>query len=928
MSSKTSHHAEELLSFAVDSTASQRLAAVKEFLAAEHADQLQHHRSGDSGIHVATMRAVTLDALLASLFAYATRSWQAASGTPPPTVSLIALGGYGRSELCPLSDVDVMFLFPAKADLASLKDFQEHLTREILYLLWDAGLKVGHSSRTTTEAFEEARGDMQTKTSLLEARIVAGSPQLFETFQSAYRSFTMKEDPKGYIALRLADQEARRAKFGGSVFMQEPNIKNGVGGLRDFQNALWMARVKLGVVRMEELEILRILFPDERREFEEGYDFLLRVRNELHFATRHATDLLNLESQPRVAQELGYTQEDTLERVEAFMQDYYRHARVVYRISKLIEERLALSLDDARGSSLSLREVIRARRAERLKRVDGFIVRGTELAAESDTVFTEDPRRLIRVFRHCQQLGCKMEFALTRLVADSRDLIDDTVRNSPDANLSFRAILNEAGRVHPTLTNMHEMGVLGRFIPEFEPLNCLVQHEYFHRYTADVHTLNAIRELDRIFSADNTETEKYRSELHEVNGYVLLYLILLLHDIGKGVSVSGHAEMGVQIAAPILERLQVREKDRDAVNFVIRHHLDMVRFWQKHDIDDPRAIAQFAALVEDPDKLRYLYVHTYCDARGTSADLWNGYKDTLHTTLFRRTVDFLETGTPVEDRVAARKAALQAELLRPGAPDMSAEAVAIHFAELPDRYFIQTDPAEIGLHVRMVNSLFATIVSEDSMGSLEPVVEWNDDVNQGFTVVNVATWDRAGLFFRLAGAFSVAGLNILSARAFSRGDHVAIDTFHVMEPGRGIVQNQESKKAFGRTVTAALVHNTNLLPEILQQAGRIRLSRIATEERRLHADSPSHVEISRDPEEDRIVLELETADKIGLLYRITRAVFENEFDINFARINTERGIALGTFYLANVDSANSPEADRIHSLHAAIQALIAESNER
>jgi [protein-PII] uridylyltransferase len=924
MTIKTTTRAERLLRFAANSTHANRLAAIKTFVAEEHAEQLQHHRSGDSGLRVAAMRAATIDSVLESLFEFAMNSWRSTRGAPPSAVSLIALGGYGRSELCPLSDVDVMFLYPAKADHAKLKDFEEHLTREILYLLWDASLKVGHSSRTTSEAFDEARSDMQTKTALLEARLVTGTTALFETFQTAYRNFSMKEDPKGYISLRLADQEARRAKFGGSVFMQEPNIKNGVGGLRDFQNALWMARVKLGVTRMEELEILRILFPDERRDFEKAYDFLLRVRNELHFSTRHATDLLNLESQPRVARELGYTQADMIERVEAFMQDYYRHARLIFRVSKLIEERLALSLTNEGTGSISLREVIRARRADRLKRVDGFIIRGNDISAEDEGIFAHDPNRLIRLFRHCQQLGCKMEFALTRLVADSRDLIDDSVRNSPDANLSFRAILNEAGHVHTALASMHELGVLGRFVPEFEALNCLVQHEFFHRYTADVHTLSAIGELDRIFSADRAETEKYRAELHEINGYTLLYLILLLHDIGKGVSVQGHADIGVQLAAPILERLQVPEKDRETVNFVIRHHLAMVRFWQKHDIEDPRSIAQFAALTGDIDKLRYLYVHTYCDARGTSTDLWNGYKDQLHTALFRRTADFLRSGTSVEDRVAARKSTLEAEVLRNVPPQVTPGDVAVHFSVLPDRYFIQTEADEIRTHLKMINSLLANIVGADSSESLQPVIEWHDDVNQGFTVVHLATWDRLGLFFRLAGAFSVAGLNILNARAFSRSDHIVIDTFHVVEPGYGIVQSPEVKETFARTVHAALVDNANLLPDIQKQAGRIRLSRVATEERKLHSQLPPRVEIYRDEEMDRIIFELECRDRLGLLYRIARALFENEFDINFARINTERGTALGTFFLSNADSAHSPEADRIHSLNTAIHSLISE----
>jgi [protein-PII] uridylyltransferase len=275
---------------------------------------------------------------------------------------------------------------------------------------------------------------------------------------------------------------------------------------------------------------------------------------------------------------------------------------------------------------------------------------------------------------------------------------------------------------------------------------------------------------------------------------------------------------------------------------VIRHHLAMVRFWQKNDIDDPRSIEQFAALTEDVDQLRYLYVHTYCDARGTATDLWNGYKDSLHTSLYRRTVEFLESGTPVEDRVAARRVALLAEVPQATAQGPTVDAVAVHLSQLPDRYYMQTDVAEVRVHVRMVNALLAMIVSEDAAGSLQPVIEWHDDVNRGFSVVHIATWDRLGLFFRLSGAFSVAGLNILSARAFSRSDHIAIDTFQVMEPGYGIVQSSEVKETFSRTLNAALVENTNLLPDILRQAGRIRLSRFASEQRKLQSHLPPRVE--------------------------------------------------------------------------------------
>jgi len=917
--------ARERLAFTATAPMAARLTACKAFL--RHVDEeiLRRHRGGEGGLKIAQARATEIDTLIEHLFAFALEAWRLTQGGLPPTpVSVIGLGGYGRAELCPRSDIDVMFLYPGNVKPEAIKPFQAFLTQELLYPLWDCGLKVGHSTRTVDEAFAEARKDIQTKTALLESRLIAGSAQIYEPFRDAYRNYYLKENPRAYLADRLEDQAGRREKNGGTVFLQEPNIKNGVGGLRDYQNTLWMARVKLGIDRMEELQGLNYLREEELRDFQRGYDFLLRARHELHYVTNHPNDLLNLDNQPRVAQGLGYTAPEMLARVEAFMQEYYRHARNIFQISKIVENRLALSLADPAPGRFSLRALIRLRRAERVTKIDGFLQRGRELAAETPAVFRDDPERLVRVFRHAQQLECLPDFDLQALIRESAHLCDKRVVQSPAANQSFKAILQDAGRVYPTLSLMHELGMLGRILPEFEQLNCLVQHEFYHRYTADIHTLNTIRELDLIYQAATPLEQNYRSELHQCEDHTLLYLILLLHDIGKGAGIQGHAEAGVHLARPILARLQIDPENIEIVAFVIRQHLAMARFWQKHDLDDPATIARFAELVGDVEKLRYLYVHTFCDARGTSAELWNGYKDTLHTALFTRTRDRLTLGQDAtEKRDAERKAMLFRDLIARKVPGISPDEVTAHFNLLPERYFVQTDPDEIVLHIGMVNRLLSTITAADSVGSLRPVVEWQDDINRSYTVVHVVTWDRAGLFYRLAGAFSVAGLNILSSKVISRTDHIAIDTFHVVEPGRGIVQNAAAKDAFGRTVEEALVHNKDLLPEIIGQAKKIRASRLANEERALHGNVPPVVEVYHELNLKRTIIEVQAQDQIGLLYRVARAIFEHGFDITFARINTERGIAIDTFYIQSANQLPTEDTERLEKLRTVITEVIA-----
>ncbi len=917
-------HARERLHFTESASRADRLVACKTFLRLESAMIRMRHDGGESGLEVAQARSAMVDVLLAHLFNFALGSYERSFGALPSAVSLLALGGYGRGELNPLSDIDIMFLFPPKVKPAAVQPMQQHLIDEVLYILWDCGLKVGHSTRTVDDVFAEARKDIQTKTALLEARLIAGGDALFQSFSQAYRSFYTQDDPKGYIGARLADQATRRAKYGETVFLQEPDVKNGVGGLRDFQNTLWMARVKLGIDSIDQLVEQSYLLRNELRDFKRGYEFILRVRNELHFQSKRPTDLLDLEAQPRIAFGLGYTNQDLLGRVEQFMHDYYHAAQAIYRTSKLVENRLALTLEATAGKMLSFREAVRAHRYQKAKRIDGFILRGSELTAETVSVFRDDPVRLVRVFRHCQSLDAQPDFALKTLIRESLPLITRRVTHDSAANLSFKTILEAAGAVYPTLALMHELGVLGRFIPEFQGLTCLVQHEFYHRYTADIHTLSTIRELDLIFTASDPVTQKYRAVLHETINPTLLYLILLLHDIGKAKGIKGHADFGVDIALPLLARMEVEATEQEIVTFIIRNHLIMARFWQKRDVDDPASAIAFAALVPDPDKLRYLYVHTFCDARGTAAGLWNSYKDTLHGSLYRATLDQLIHGPNIALRNTARMQSTYQELVAKRIPGISADEITAHFHLLPERYFIHTSADEIALHIGMVNRLRSSLSTAAVVGSLKPVIDWHDDLNRSLTVVDIVTSDRAGLFYKLAGAFSVAGLSILSAKVNSRNDHIAIDTFYVVEPGRGVVQSAKLQEIFERTIEEALVTDKDLYPDIVAQAKKVCSSRFGSGKvSALPASFPPTVEVYHELSMQRTIVEVQALDEIGLLFRLAKIISDHGFDITFARIGTEREIAIDSFYIESARSESKVDNARLALLQTALAEVIA-----
>ncbi|MDX2108624.1 MAG: [protein-PII] uridylyltransferase [Verrucomicrobiota bacterium] len=908
-------HGEKKLVFPVGVEKGVVLTACKEFLKAENELLERMHAKGGGGIEVATERSTVMDELLGRLLALALAQYEAAHGPAPCTMTLCALGGYGRAEMCPYSDVDIMFLYPVKVRAAQFPVFQKYLADNILYMLWDLGLKVGHSTRDINAAIDEARKDVQTKNALLESRRIAGSKELFQQFSETYRKFLRKDDVHKYIQDRLEDQNSRRERMGNTVFLQEPDIKQGVGGLRDYQNIRWIVRLKLDIHAIEDLLPLNYLSKEEHAAFAAAYDYLLRVRTELHLESPRATDLLDLERQPSVAWRLGYKFKDLFARVEAFMKDYYRHAQCIYVISRYLEQRLALDSAPRAGFMAS----IEARRNSTKTEIDGFFVQKGRLFAGHNNIFEEEPERLIRAFRHAQVMEVELSFDLRRLITQNLPRIDTRVINSPTANKAFRSILQESGQVFNTLNQMLEIGVLPRFVPEFQELVCLVQHEYYHRYTADIHTLNTIRELDKIFECgEDPILSKYNHELHRNESPTLLYLILLLHDIGKGNGIKGHAIVGAEIASTILKRMGVNPELHDKIIAVIRHHLEMARFWQHYDLDDPRTTAAFAELVGTAEVLRYLYVHTYCDARGTAEGLWNSYKDTLHAELFRQTLPLLGEKPTQPDT----KTMIPIETIKVQLPELTSEEIEAHYNLLPERYFIYSSVEEIVLHLRMVNQLLMRIAESPSMGSLVPVVEWNDDLSLGLTVVHVVTWDRAGLFYKLAGALSVAGLSIVSSKALSRADHITIDTFYVCEPGGGVVRNKKSREIFATHLDAALMQNRDLMPEIEAQAKRLAKPSFLQKQERLRAPIPPSVDVYHELTLKRTIIEIQANDTIGLLYRIARAIYEHGFDITFARIATERHVAVDTFYIEPVAPGKGEDTHALLTLRESLNRIV------
>ncbi len=916
-------HAAKRLEFADGAPIGERLPKMKQYMRLEYEMLLRYHRKGDSGEQVAKARSIMLDVLLESLFRFTRETYRAQMGESMRELSVIALGGYGREEVCPFSDVDVMFLYEGGAHKKATKAMFERITEEILYPMWDLKLKLGYSIRSLKEAMEEAKKEEYSKNAFLEARFICGSESLYQGFYRKFRDFYKNDNPNAYAKERLEGQAARRKKFGGTVFMQAPNVKNGVGGLRDYQNILWMTLIRFGESSLQVLEHQGILSLGDRKSLEQDHDFLLRVRNELHFLSNRPNDLLDLEKQPQVAWGLGYRQHNIFRRVEQFMKDYYSSAQRIYLISKLLEQRLAIgNLDASRPMSTFQAKAQQLSASSEYH--DGFIISGHLISAESQSVFIEEPRRIMRVFRYLQEYEVKIDLDLQFLIKKSVSKITPYLVNDAAINEDFRKILTCRGKVFKALRKMNELGVLGRFVPEFGRLCCLVQHEYYHRYTIDFHILNTIKQLDKVVTDTSKELRHYREEYHKLDDPAILYLILLLHDIGKGEGIKGHDKVGVEISKPILKRLDVDPRLHEEILFIIGNHLEMARFWQHHDIDDPQNIQSFAAKVENQTQLNLLYIHTYCDACGTSSSLWNSYKDMLHRRLFTATSNHLASENSLEKELEKQKSMIYEKLLSMNIEDVSQEEIHAHCNLLPERYFVHNSVEELIIHIKLVNQLLRNISEAESLAALAPVLDWTDDFNKGHTAVTVVTWDRAGLFYRLAGSFSLAGLNIVSAKAINRMDHITIDTFYVCDAKGGIVQSKSVREKFEECLSMAVVENKDLTKAILNQSKSQKPSNLFTADKHTHTPFPETVDVYHEVELQKTVVEVEAYDQIGLLYFLGKVIYEKGYGITFARIATERNIAVDTFYIeSSRDKEGGKKSTNLVDLKEMLQEVVA-----
>ncbi len=871
------------------------------------------HNKGEGGREACAARALAVDLVFCSAFTAAGALPEYAGWTETTPCAVVALGGYGRAELSPHSDVDVQFLH----DRSDVKrkpcpPFMELMAGSWLYEVFP---KVQPLVRTPAQCVEAGNRDLRSKTSLIEARWVCGDERLFAAMQKRVQSGCVKGHEDAYIGQRIRDQAARRERYGNTPFVQEPNLKNGCGGLRDYQNLLWMAFFRYGARTTADLERRGLIKEKERLSLDNAYAFLLRVRNDLHYRGERTNDVLTKHVQPAVARAMGFHNGSPRERLERLMRAYYGHVREIHDLTRNLEQRLALVRQPGRLPRLAF--LLRERRKRAAYEVDGFKFAGGEVLAASERVFADQPRRLMRVFLNAQQRGLALDPDLARLVRDQVPLIGRSFRDDPLVHEAFLLILQHPGKVAPILRLMHELGVLGAFLPAWGRLAGLVQHEFYHQFTADEHTLVCLEKLDAVWNLQDEKLAPYAAIFKQLERPHVLYLALLLHDTGKGEG-RNHAESGARIAATVARRLNLPEADAARLQFLVRHHLSMVSLSQKRDLDDPHVIASFAESVENAENLHALTLLTLADSLGTSDKLWSAFKDQLLLMLHAR-VDRHLRG---ERRLAeeADRERLRSEVRRRLPPEIADDEIEAHFANLPPSYFREAHDTEVAADVQLAHDFIrAQVLGDES--PLLPVTRWQAAPEHGCSVVRCCTWDRHGLFARLAGALTAAGLNILSAEIYTRKDGFVLDTFYVVEPGTGSPASQRAQDRFKTIAGEAL---TGLLD--LDQ--RLRTQRGTTQTRYLAPGGEPlapRVQFHQESRPARTILEVDAEDRLGLLYTIATVLAGSGVDIALAKINTANGVASDAFYVSEAGGRPIEPASRqkqiVGALLTAIKAL-------
>lgn len=818
---------------------------------------------------------------------------------PNPTeaekLSLIAVGGYGRGEMAPHSDVDLLFLTPYK-----ITPWAENVIESMLYMLWDLKLKIGHASRTVKDCVRLAREDYTIRTSLVEYRYLAGDKALADTLGDRLWTELFKSTAGDFIEAKLAERSERHRKQGGQRYMVEPNVKEGKGGLRDLQSLFWMSKYVNGVKDAAELVGLGVFTQDEFETFVKAEDFLWAVRCHLHLIAGRAVDQLTFDMQVEVASAMGFTDHGGRRAVEHFMQSYFREATRVGELTRIFLT--ALEATHTKPEPMLVRLMARRKRAK-----PPYTIKQNRLTVADEKAFFADKLNMIRIFEEALRTGTLLHPDAMRLIASHLHVVDDELRQDREASRIFLDMMLKHGNPERGLRRMNELGMLAAFMPEFAPIVAMMQFNMYHHYTVDEHTIQCISNLAQIERGELVEELPVASGILKrgINRKVL-YVALLLHDIGKG-RPEDHAILGAQIARKVCPRLGLNKKESETVEWLIRYHLLMSDVAQKRDISEPRTVRGFANAVKSVERLDLLTVLTVCDIRGVGPGTWNNWKAVLIRNLYKATKAALETGLEDlnrESRETEAKRALRAALETWDAKQLKTE-VGRHYG-----------PYWQGLP-NTAHVIFANLLRD--IDDTEICIDLMLDADRDATRACFAMVDHPGLFSRMTGALALVGANIVDARSYTSKDGYATAVFWVQDDDGNPYEEsrlQRLRQMISRTLRGEVVAR-----EALKDKDKIK-----KRERAFRVDTK--ITFDNEGSEIYTIIEVDTRDRPGLLYDLTRTLANAHVYIASAVIATYGEQVVDTFYVKDMVGLKYYSEAKRQSLERKLREAIAQGAKR
>lgn len=852
------------------------------------------HSQGASGRVVVEARTALVDGLIRDLYRGVEKNGQGplaggAIARGGGQCALIALGGYGRAELNPHSDIDLLFLHDG-----GMGEDRDGLVNPVLYVLWDLGLDVGHSIRTVEESLDLAVKDSTARTSLIDLRFLAGSAGFFESFRARAFAEVYRKDVRAFIGEKIEEREKRYRKYGGSVYLLEPNIKEGEGGLRDIHTAHWIARAFYGLESLWDPGSKGVLSPDAAKKLQEKRDFLWRIRNELHFQSDRKNDQLTFEVQERVARALGYRNTRESLGVERFMQDYYRCASEIKQFTSEFVERFVPRTAAGGGGKK--------------------IVKGCEVAGGLVTVHRSAlPARrvlMIAAFRVARAHGAELSAETKSLIRENLSLIDASFRRDAEVREEFKEILL-SGRAFEILQRMNELRVLGRLIPEFARLYYRAQHDIYHVYTVDTHSLFALGELEKLKKGEYRDAYPLLSQVaQQVDDYVSLLLAGLFHDIGKGWG-RGHIRTGVKVAPRILSRLGFGRRVRESVVFLIRNHLHMSHVAQRRDLHEEKTIHSFARAMKTQDNLRMLYLLTFADLKAVGPESWTDWRSALLQELYLKAMEELEEGGIREPWRTRQEKKIQAvrDRARRLLKDHPGEFTEEFLEGFHHRYFLVYSPEEIVRH--------AGVFSGFSGDTPFSVVK-DDHPDRGFSEVLLCTKDTPGLLSKIAGVFASNNVNILGVRINVRRDGKVMDTYHITDfQKRAMTDEARWEKVVGE------------LPGVLEGSINVedlvaRRKRPSIIKEKVARRFPTRITVDNRSSDLCTVIDVYTNDRPGLLYDMTSTLHRLGLYIAISKISTKVDQVADVFYVQDLGGRKIMDRKRLDRIVAVLRKAIDE----